>query len=159
MRLPVAPTSVKADLLVMAIARRVGDAVDIGQRLRVAEVARLAQGQIERGLGIGIPALWYGEGRVQHEIGEAAAPVGGRLDRGPRRPVHIAADGRRRHGVRQRLVEKGWQRRLLAIDQLRLLDQAEAAGDFVCGPIGLVIHEFLLANSSINVDGRLVCES
>jgi hypothetical protein len=94
---------------------------------------------------------------LQHEIGEAAAPVSGRLERRPPAAIHVRADGRRGHGIRQRPVEKGRQRRLLAIDQLRLLDQLQAAGDFVCGPIGLVVHEFLL--SSKNVDGRFVCES
>jgi hypothetical protein len=63
-RLPVAPAAGEADLLVVTVAGGVGDAVDVGQRLRVAEVAGFAQGQVERNLGAGVPVLLYGEGRA-----------------------------------------------------------------------------------------------
>ncbi len=88
----VAPVRGQANLLVMAVASGVSHAVDVGKRLRMAEVARLTQRQIKGNRGVGGPIVRHTKGGAQHEVGVALAPVAVWLDHCPLRTIDLSAD-------------------------------------------------------------------
>ena len=128
-------------LLMVPVARGVDLAVQVGQRLRMAEVARLTQRQIQRHRPLRFPLCRHAEGRVQHKIHIAAAPVRVGLNRLPAAAVEIT-QRRRRHGVRQFQHLKGGQKCVAAVRQRR--NQVQASANFFDCPMCSMIHKFLL---------------
>ena len=83
MRCPVAPLLGQQNLLVVAIAGRIGLAIDVGQGFRMAEFAGFALRQIERHRRVMRPLGGYGKLRAHHEIGAPGAPIGVGFDHVP----------------------------------------------------------------------------
>ena len=72
----VAPAGRQLDLLVVAVTGGIGFAVDVGEGLRVAEVATLAEGQVERDCRVGRPVGRHGKGCSHEKVEITVAPVG-----------------------------------------------------------------------------------
>ena len=136
--LTIAPFGLDKKFLVMTVAGGVGDAVHVGQRFGVREIARFAQRQIERdGLG-GVHVLGHEKLRAQDEILHPRAPVLVGVDFPPLRIVHVHLNGCGCGGTRQVTVAEGGQG--FAFDVNQWGDEFEARLDLGGRPALLVIH-------------------
>ena len=75
-RLAIRPLRTQQNLLVVAVTGGVGNAVHGDQRFGVAEVTRIAQGQVKSDGVVGVPIGGNLETGAQGEFGEGCAPVG-----------------------------------------------------------------------------------
>ena len=73
--LTITPSFGQEDLLMVTVARGKRFAIDVRQRLRMAEIARIPQRQIERNWLLVRPIRRNGEGAAQHKVDIAPAPV------------------------------------------------------------------------------------
>ena len=94
----------------MAVGGGVSLPVQVGQRLRVAEVASIAQRQIEHHRQVLAPLRRHLERRAQRKVRDPLTPVRFGLDHFPVAIVNIRCDRRRGERVRQFLVAERRQR-------------------------------------------------
>ncbi len=95
----------------------------------MAEIAGLADGQVERHRGVGVPIRGHGELAAQHEVGVTLAPVGERADLLPAGIVRIRADGRRAHRAGQFQIAERPNGALATVD--KRLHRLDALGDLL----------------------------
>src|SRR5689334_13207503 len=100
----------------MAVTGGIRRTIHISESLGMTEIARVAEGQVQRDGNIRRPIRWDLELAAQDEIGAPFSPIGvGRDDR-PGAVVKVLVNGRRIKRAGERLIAKGSQRLLLPID-------------------------------------------
>ena len=154
-RFAVTPCRGQQNLLMMAVAGGIGLPIDVGQRFGVAEIARFAQGQVERDRCVLRPVGGHGEAGTQHKICTPCAPIGVGFDTLPVAVVDVGVDQRFLFGIRQRLVAKRLQRRGAPMHER--FDQLESLGNFQGGPTHCVQHKQSLL--LVNVEQKSVAQS
>jgi hypothetical protein len=117
----------KRDFLMMAVAGGVGVAIYVGQSFRMAEIAGLADGQVQGYRRIRFPAKRDLKPGAEDKIGIRLTPVGPPGDRGPVPIVNLLRDRRIDLGTRQPAVPERGQRMALMVNQR--LDQHQALPD------------------------------
>ncbi len=137
MRSVIAEARRQGDRLVSHIRRRDRLTVDIDQRLgvRVEEVVRAAQRQMQRQRRIEVPASGNLERSAQQEVRPPRAPVARRRDRLPRA---VERGGRQRVIVRQSAIIPGRQGMRPLEDER--LQQTQTGANFLGGFAQVVEH-------------------
>ncbi len=124
----------------------------------MAEIAGLADGQVERHRGVGVPIRGHGELAAQHEVGVTLAPVGERADLLPAGIVRIRADGRRAHRAGQFQIAERPNGALATVD--KRLHRLDALGDLLGGPTHIMDHgagSFWCGCLESKVQGQMLC--
>ena len=122
----------------MPITPSIGRAVYVDQCLRMAEVARLAQRQMESNGRISLPIIRHAEMTAQREVGPPSTPIRVRLNDAPTAVVHPEANWWILRRAIQEPAAESLQRSASPIDQG--LDDLKKPTDLPSGPTDIVNH-------------------